>query len=106
MILSTGFLTFLPFKSSRDLATKSLFAFGFRFGSVVRTDVADVITACADDVITLASASDAEDVVVVSLEFVSFHVFKIPRPRKNARDFFYFYFFYFSELARLGTALA
>lgn len=75
------FLAFLPFQSRHNLATESRFAFGFRFSRVIRADVADVVTASADDVVTLASASNAEDVVVVSLECVSFHVFKIPRPR-------------------------
>ena len=45
------------------------------------------MAAHADDVITLASASDAEDVVVVSLDFVSFHTYNLPQLRQNTRDF-------------------
>jgi hypothetical protein len=77
------------FESCRNLTTQSFSAFGLGFGHVIRTDVADVMSAHVDDIVTLASASDAEDVVVVSFDFVSFHVFKIPRSAQNAMVFFY-----------------
>jgi hypothetical protein len=76
------------FESCRNLTAQSLSAFGLGFGHVIRTDVADVMSAHVDDIVTLASASDAEDVVVVSFDFVSFHVFKIPQTPEKARDFF------------------
>jgi hypothetical protein len=76
------------FQHRHYLTTQDRLAFGFSLCRVVRTDVADVMAAHADDVVTLASASDAEDVVVVSLDFVSFHVYKIPQTPEKARDFF------------------
>ena len=86
--LVKDFLAFLPFKSRHDLATESHFAFGFRFSRIVCTDIADVIAASTDDVVTFASASDAADSVFVVLEFVRFHSYKVTRDGKKARDFF------------------
>jgi hypothetical protein len=79
---------FLSCDHGHDFTAKSFTAFSFCFSRIVSTDVADFIATSADDVITLASASDAADSVFVVLEFVRFHSYKVTRITEKARDFF------------------